>query len=387
MARAPYVDSDGNWVYPDENDPTPDPSPSSSSSGGNGGGQEYPGAMADRQGAGGAQEAQNRSTREQQARDLNAKLGVDGGNLESFLSGRNTYEGYLKDQTARTTNIPGGTEPPNPYSPPARVGGAGGAAASAGGGGAASPSGTGNSQLDQLINQLMANNSQSMTWAAEDRAKQKDYSDKVRGHITTALNDAKAPVSETDPLIAKQAQVADFGNQRTLQQSREAMAARSAAGGGFTSGAEDAALQSGTENLGISRNSLVSRLMADEVDKRRANAQHLIDTESGVMTGDETIAANRDLAAQGNLVSTLRNRADDLTANKGLDIQKLLGEGSLSNQLLGIQNQFTLGNRGLDLTGRSISNQNRQFYDTLGYTGAHDAATLNYLYAQLAGAA
>ena len=84
---------------------------------------EYPGATRDRQGPGGEQEADNRRVREGQARALNERLGLsDAGNLESFLSGRNSWEGYLADQQARITNEPGG-RPPEASGPQSGQGG------------------------------------------------------------------------------------------------------------------------------------------------------------------------------------------------------------------------------------------------------------------------
>ena len=71
---------------------------------GDGDGPEYPGATRDRQGPGGEQEADNRRVRERQAADLAKEygfLGSDPGNLESFLSGRATWEEYLADTQVR----------------------------------------------------------------------------------------------------------------------------------------------------------------------------------------------------------------------------------------------------------------------------------------------
>src|SRR3990167_2935776 len=69
--------------------------------------QEYPGATRDRQGEGGEQEADNQRLRREQAEKISKDLGIDTGNLESFISGRAPYEEYLADQRARTTNTPG----------------------------------------------------------------------------------------------------------------------------------------------------------------------------------------------------------------------------------------------------------------------------------------
>lgn len=116
----------------DEDDPDPFqryPDESPSGGGGNdsgGGGNEYPNSDHDRQGPGGEQEAANRAIRVQQAQMLNAQLGIDGGNLESFLSGRNSWEGYLADQVARTQNTPGGVVAPPGTPRPSGAGSGGG---------------------------------------------------------------------------------------------------------------------------------------------------------------------------------------------------------------------------------------------------------------------
>lgn len=222
-----------------------------------------------------------------------------------------------------------------------------------------------NPALERLIAQLMESNAAQLDMQKKSQEEKTAWSETIRRNLLEALGRAKEPVTEQDPIIARQSQVADFNNQRTLQGVREAMAAR----GGTTSGAADAAVQSGTENLGIAKNSLVSRLMADEVDKRRASAENLLGVNAGILQGDEAVSAQRDLAQLQSLVTSLRNRSDNLNESRGMDITEMLGLGGLANNRLGIMNQ------------------NQQFYDNLGYTSAHDAAMLNYLYAQLAGGA
>lgn len=50
----------------------------------------------------------DRASRQKQADELNQKLGLkDTGNLESFLSGRASWDEYMKDETARSTNYTG----------------------------------------------------------------------------------------------------------------------------------------------------------------------------------------------------------------------------------------------------------------------------------------
>lgn len=261
-----------------------------------------------------------------------------------------------KPPTPPLPPIPPPPQPPDPYHP------------SGGGGGSSVASNPGpNADLTRLINQLLGNSQKTMAWAEEDRLKSREFGEKVRANIMEELAKAKEPVDPNDPIIAAQAQVADFANQRTLQQLREAGAARGAATGGPTSGAADAAVQSGVENVGIANAQNRSRLLASEVDKRRASAQHLIDTQAGVLSGDEAVAAQRDLGNLGATVTSLRNRADEMSVNRDIDLRQMLGLGSLANQRYGLE------------TG------NRQFYDQLGYTSSHDAALLDYLYAQLAG--
>jgi hypothetical protein len=54
---------------------------------------------------------------------------------------------------------------------------------------------------------------------------------------------------------------------------------------------------------------LIAKLMADEVDKRRTSAQHILDTESGVLTADDATSAQRDLGGLSALVnSSARNQ-------------------------------------------------------------------------------
>lgn len=305
--------------------------------------------------------------------DVDAVLRDSLGTLmqRSKSGGDRSSGGYSTDENdpaignapARTDSARLRPEPSSPYS--------GGASAYSAGTGS-----SGSGQLDQLISQLMANNAQQMEWATADRTAKQSYNEKVRGNLIAELEKAKAPVTESDPIIAKQIQVGDFNNQRGMQQAQERMAARESSGGGMTSGARDAALQSGMENLTIAKNSLTSKLMADEVDKRRAQATSLLGTQAGVLSGDEAVMAQRDMAQLNQLVQTLRNRSDATIANRGLDIEHELGLGGLE-----------LGRSGLDLQRLAEGNRNTQFYDDMAYRGGHDAAMLNYLYAQLAGAA
>lgn len=200
--------------------------------------------------------------------------------------------------------------------------------------------GGGSGQLDDLISQLMNQFSQSNSWLAEDRAQRKQWADYLKGQLTSQMQKASEPVDpSTDPLMKRQLQAADFNNQRTLQQSRETMAARSAAEGGPTTGAQDAAVQSGTENLGIALNDRMLKMWADEVDKRRQILQDSITQGVGILGPEQAAETQQQIAQLSTLSTSLRAKM-----------------------------------------------QNQQFYDEMGYTASHDNAILNYLYTQLAGA-
>lgn len=199
--------------------------------------------------------------------------------------------------------------------------------------------GGGSGQLDSMIQSLMGQFQTQMGWAGEDRAARQEWANFLKTSIQKQMADSQKPVDPHDPLMARQLQAADANNQRTLNQSRESMAARAAAGGGPTQGAQDAAVQSGTENLGVQLNGMMLKLWADEVDKRREQLTASISQGAGILNTEEATAAAQQAAQLEALSSSLRAK--------------------LANQ---------------------------QHYDDMSYTASHDNAVLNYLYTQLAGA-
>lgn len=226
-----------------------------------------------------------------------------------------------------------------------------------------------NPNTDKMMEMLMQQMQADSAAAAADRAQRNQWQAQTRQNIQSQLDEARKPVDMNDPYLASQAQVIDAGNQRTMNQSREALAARAAAGTGGATGAQDAAVENILESLGRSRTQANTGLMAGEYNRRKNEVDHLLDTEAGVMSGDqqaESSQLSRDLSG---LLSGLQIQNQQGQQGNNLALQQLLGTGDLDLRRLG------------------LSNQNSQFYDNLTYNMGHDSAMLDYLYNQLAGAA
>lgn len=212
-----------------------------------------------------------RRVREEQARRLNSDLGVDGGNLESFLSGRNSYEGYMADQRARTNNAPSGQRPTT--------------TASAGGSSAAyqnylQPQ---QPQTDPATERLLALLESQQAEATAEKARQETERQQMRQMVMERLGQATAPVSEGDPGIKPLIDAQKLSLQRGAQRQRSAAVERAGARGLGDSGAMDTRINQIEQGRGESEGNAIAQIMHNELSAKRNEVMQLMDlaTRSG----------------------------------------------------------------------------------------------------------
>lgn len=253
----------------------------------------------------------------------------------------------------------GGNQVGSTYTPDGAGGTMGAAAQQQNMGGAA----TSNPNLDRLVQQMIENNKAQADRDAASAAQKDAWRNQMRGNIMDRYNKVAADPSMEDPILARASQVHNAAGQRALSQGREVMAARMGTQH-LGTGAADAALAGSYENLGKDQAGYESGLLMNENDKRRGEVQNLLGLGAGVINSDENRMLSDKLgtidAAQGGL-------------RLGLEGQQ-------------IRNNWDLGNRNLDLQGRGMENQDRQFYDNMGNNNGLQAAMMNqYLMQQLMG--
>ena len=287
------------WEDDDGSNAPEDPPPSSQSSDAPNEPNEYPDATGDRQGTGGAQEADNRRVREQQARALNERLGLsDTGNLESFLSGRNSWEGYLADQQARTTNNPGGRPPeasrPGPLQPGGAINSWMGQGPSQGQPNYAPYLDQQNQLLKQLFDrQVEEQNRLAAEQAARD-AELKQRRDALFAQLQGRASQS-TQIDPNDPIIKGQVDAFRAEQERALRNVRS----DAAEGKQRLRPTQD---RMATERVSQGVASLQSELMARELTARRAEIADALQAEGGLLTSDQQVGLQQQLAGLDKLV-------------------------------------------------------------------------------------
>lgn len=277
------------------------------------------------------------------------------------LKGRwkRTGSGYEQEATDPENYSPaaGGTFKPQAPAPATNTGGGGNPQAPANlQPGSTSSNPAANSQLNQYMSQLMAQQQAAAAERAAASAQQREFSSKVHSNILSRYAEASKPVDENDPFISHQRQVHDAESQRALGMGREAMAARGATQG-TPQGASDAYLQSSYENLGKDNAGYAAGLTAQEYDKRRQEIDSLLTLGAGVLSGDETRMLQEEM---GTIDAQLKSLAG--------------------------QNAYSLGTGQLGLGQQGLNNQNQQFYDQMGNSNGIQEALMNqYFMSQLMG--
>lgn len=327
MARQRYNPETGE--FDDDPDDQLDPNesippPNQPSSNGN----EYPGATTDRQGSGGAQEADNRRVRQGQADTLNKRLGVDPGNIDSFLSGRNTWEGYLADQTARVSNTPGGSAGP-------RIDAGGGGSpniSEAYGGYLNTPTAASNqnSELTGLVKTLVEQ-------AAADRARQDQERAAMREIMMGRLKTAQEPVSADSPGIRELISARRLESQRGSERQRQVLAERMAAQNLGDSGAMDAGVERIEQNRSEADSGAVAEILGGELQSKRQEVMQLL--QMAAQLGDTEAA--RTLQAQMSAIDAQiqQQQMADVNSRFGADLgfRKSSFMDDLSYKLLALQ--------------------------------------------------
>lgn len=318
---------------------------------------DYPDATRDRQGAGGAQEEDNRRKREEQADKLNRELGIDGGNRDSFVSGRNTYEGYLADQRARTTNEPGGGDGEDRGSSDRNSGGGGN---SSGGdwGRVSQASNPALDQQNQILTQMMEQHRQRAAEIAAAEAARKAKADEL---FTTLQGRAQQSldIAPTDPNIRNQV---DYYRAEQDRARRNAVSDMAEAG----SPLGDTRKRMSEERVGQNVGSFQSELMARELSSRRSEISDALNSMGGMLSTDQQAGLQRELSNVDQAIKQYELGISDRSL--GLERELGLGDLGLRRELgmgdLGLRRD--LGFAGLDMDRLKAELLNRQFYADLG---------------------
>ncbi len=211
--------------------------------------------------------------------------------------------------------------------------------------------------LEDLIAKMLA---EQEAKKAETAALRKKIHDTIIGQIDSS----SGPVNPDTPDLVAQRQSFSADTDRGLAATREAMAARAAAGG-MPTGSFDAGIQSSYDSAGHEKAANNASLLAQKYKDNLQVLQHALDTGAGILSDEETRALQAEIAATSARLKAMDIESSSQLGNRGLDIQELLGK------------------MGLDLEGRRISNQDKQFYDTFGLSIGSKQAELEAMLLQL----
>lgn len=316
----------------------------------------------DRQGPGGEQEEENRRKREEQAQKLNQELGIDGGNLESFLSGRNSYEGYLADQRARTTNTPGDENgdgvDDRPRQGPSTSGG-GGSSSGGGGGSSNAPAYAGPTQItvnpfpDWYKEMMTRENARQEAERAETKAK----ADTLYATLSTRANQGTA-IDRNDPIIRAQA---DAFSANQIRARRNYLSDTAERRGPLANIQGERRVTA--EKVGQSTGAFEASLLQQELTAKRAEIATALATQGQILSAEQTRDLQSKLAVMDQAIKEAStnntSRGLDLT-DKGLNNSFALGQGDLD-----LRKMLGLGD--LDLRKLGLTQQNDQFLRQLGF--------------------
>jgi hypothetical protein len=223
------------------------------------------------------------ATTAQQAADLNRSLGVDGGNLDSFLSGRASWEEYKRDQTGRTSNTPEPTIDGNNRSSPGNLSNDTREMPDSRDGAldrvSQAYSGGGNNGTTELLSYLKE----------KDAATQAQQAS-VRSILMSQLGDASKPVDINDPNLKAQLEPQKLALQRSAERKRSQLAARLSSEGLLDSGAFDTGVLGIEDQRGVGEAAVTGDLLGRETGAKRALLQNLL--QMAISSGDAESARN-----------------------------------------------------------------------------------------------
>lgn len=191
--------------------------------------------------------------------------------------------------------------------------------------------------------------------------KNQAFDDNIRSGITDTLARYSKDPSENDPEIQGPTTAYHNEAERSRRAMQEKLAERRAANG-LPSGAFDAALEGGFEDVGRNTGNYKAGLLGDAFKQKRDALMQSLQLGAGLLSGDEQRSLQSQIASMDAMIR--KNSSDNALE---------LGRGSLANQLLGLNNSFSLGQGSLANQRQSIGNQNQQFYDQFGYNMGRDA--------------
>lgn len=228
------------------------------------------------------------------------------------------------------------------------------------GGGGSTAAGAGNGNLSGLLMQLLSQGSRT----SGDRSG-------ILSRLMSLADQYAKPVSPDDPNIKASTDAYAGQVGRSVNRFRKTAAERAYAEG-VPTGAFDAQIGNAEMAGGRAQGDFESGLMRDEMVSRRNALMSTLQSAGSLLSAQDSADIQSKIA---NMDAILRSQGLDVS-NRGLDIQQLLGMGSLDLQKL-------LGNRSLDNQGRQIDNQNNQFYDQFGADQANKGTSLDEILASL----
>lgn len=210
----------------------------------------------------------------------------------------------------------------------------------------------------------------------------------VNARLAQLLDPSYADVRTTDRDVNPLVQSIDRQSQQTARLMQAQMAERAAAegtleGGGFsnmqTQIMEQARNQAGDQT---------AQLMWDKSRERQGQIQQALQLGAGLIDQNQERNLRRELADLENEqkfqgLSLQRDLGfGDLNlrsqlGNRGMDIQHELGLGDLDVRRQGLSLQEKLGMGDLDLRGRGLDQDDRHFYDELGFNRSKFESDMN----------
>jgi hypothetical protein len=118
----------------------------------------------------------------------------------------------------------------------------------------------------------------------------------VRDLVAKLMAQDPSKISINDPELANAAESNYRGLDRARQAERSAMAERAAAQGLGDSGAMDAGVESGFQNMGESQGAFQSKLVLDKMSEMKSQITQALQVGAGILSSDQNAALQRDLA-------------------------------------------------------------------------------------------
>jgi hypothetical protein len=227
------------------------------------------------------------------------------------------------------------------------------------GGGADASSGF----LQELLARQKAADAERVAAQQAEAARQAELrkrGDELYGQLQTKASQSLA-VDRNDPIIRAQADAFSANGTRSMRD-HLADVAESAGPTANLLGEQRLA----AERLGQSTGGFEAELMGRELSARRAEIADTLKTMSGLLTNEQQMGLQKELALMDDAIKQQSLTADAALQSRGLDLQEtgLNNNFWLGNRGLDVQSQ--LGNRNIDTDMRRIMLQNDQFNNDLG---------------------